>query len=633
MTRRQIKRRRRQRAAIGATIGAATLGFTASAEAATFEVDNLTDAAAPGPCVTGTDGDCSLRQAIDQANVAAGDDTIVFKAGLTGSIPVGPQLDVNGTLAVNGPGAGALTLDGGLDQRIFYLDPHATDSFSLSGLTVANGDNGSGGGGIFAPGLSYYDPDIQETVYGPPADVTVTGATFASNSANGGSARGGAIYQSSDVSETRTPQVTIAGSTFSQNTTGDDGGAVFSSGAAAVSDSTFSENSTVVIGDAGALSTSAGATVTGSTFVSNHAQNGDGGAMLAEHGATVSGSTFTSNTADGQGGAMAVSYDTAEIVNSTITGNDAGGQGGGIWSYAYYDGDSLTIDSSTVTGNSAGAVGGVFQRFNNYSSVPDDTVVRNSIVADNTAEQGAADLQVDVSDNPSELHTSFDLLGTEPVATGAGTVVEDVPGSNLLGVDPKLGALQNNGGPTETMLPADDSPVLDKGFGDELASDQRGELRPFDLPAITGNPDGDNADIGAVELQAPASTPGGPGGGAGGGGAGGAAKGTCFGKEPTIMGTAGPDKIQGTPGADVIRGLAGKDTIRGLGGGDLLCGGSDNDKLLGGAGEDTLIGGRGSDRLFGGGGIDLLYAGTPNQKRLVKTNDTCSDASDTKHGC
>lgn len=74
----------------------------------------------------------------------------------------------------------------------------------------------------------------------------------------------------------------------------------------------------------------------------------------------------------------------------------------------------------------------------------------------------------------------------------------------------------------------------------------------------------------------------------------------CAGKAPTILGTAGRDRIQGTPGDDVIHGLGGNDIINGGGGNDLICGGGGNDTLRGGPGRDILIGGGGFDTCLGG---------------------------------
>jgi Ca2+-binding RTX toxin-like protein len=57
-------------------------------------------------------------------------------------------------------------------------------------------------------------------------------------------------------------------------------------------------------------------------------------------------------------------------------------------------------------------------------------------------------------------------------------------------------------------------------------------------------------------------------------------------KQPSLMGTAGADRLVGTSGAD------------------WLVGGAGNDHLLGGDGRDVLEGGAGSDRLEGGAGDD-----------------------------
>jgi hypothetical protein len=72
--------------------------------------------------------------------------------------------------------------------------------------------------------------------------------------------------------------------------------------------------------------------------------------------------------------------------------------------------------------------------------------------------------------------------------------------SNITGVDPQLGPLANNDGPTQTMLPANSSPVIDQGKDSAgLSTDQRGDARTV----YNGKPEppgGDATDIGAVEL-------------------------------------------------------------------------------------------------------------------------------------
>ncbi len=86
----------------------------------------------------------------------------------------------------------------------------------------------------------------------------------------------------------------------------------------------------------------------------------------------------------------------------------------------------------------------------------------------------------------------------------------------------------------------------------------------------------------------------------------------CFGKAPTVTGTAGDDPLSGTAGADVIVGLGGNDTIDGLGGADRICGGDGDDVINGGAGNDNLNGDSGSDRVLGGPGADKALGGEGN---------------------
>lgn len=71
--------------------------------------------------------------------------------------------------------------------------------------------------------------------------------------------------------------------------------------------------------------------------------------------------------------------------------------------------------------------------------------------------------------------------------------------------------------------------------------------------------------------------------------------GRCAGKEATLTGTVGRDRLRGTSGRDVIVALGGNDRVLGRSGRDLLCGGAGRDKLTGGPGRDKLSGGPGRD--------------------------------------
>jgi Ca2+-binding RTX toxin-like protein len=309
--------------------------------------------------------------------------------------------------------------------------------------------------------------------------------------------------------------------------------------------------------------------------VRNNSANGAGGGISHLGELIVRDSTITANTAaGGGGGGISVTMGAITIERSTISGNTATGSDGGGISHGTGGSEPLTITDSTIAGNTADmSGGGVF-----FGSVGRLT---NTIVADNTA-PNRPDVEVGNMTNP-DIRASFSLieqLGGAPVA---------VDGSDITGVDPKLGALAANGGSTPTQALAADSPALDKGSSG-VAADQRGFPRPFDLAGIPLATGGNSADIGAYERV------------------------LCGKLLATRIGTAGPDRISGTPGADSILGLGGKDRLKGLKGKDSLCGGPGKDKLKGGAGRDALFGQGGKDLLVGGKGKDKLKGGPGKDK-------------------
>ncbi|MES1264447.1 MAG: hypothetical protein ABUU24_02210, partial [Variovorax sp.] len=108
-----------------------------AAQAATFTVTNLND-----------NGANSLRQAVLDANAAAGADTITFQAGLTGTITLTTgQLVVADSVDIQGPGAGALSVSGNDVSRVFYLYNNLGPiDITISGLTVTGGSAANGAG-------------------------------------------------------------------------------------------------------------------------------------------------------------------------------------------------------------------------------------------------------------------------------------------------------------------------------------------------------------------------------------------------------------------------------------------------------------------------------------------------------
>ncbi len=122
--------------------------FTGSVNAATYTVTRSDDRFTN--CVSGSD--CSLREAINQANSTLSADEINFAAGLS-RITLTSEIVIFNTLTLIGSGANVLTIDGGVgENRIFYSNQATVN---ISGITLTGG-NGAGanrsglGGAILA---------------------------------------------------------------------------------------------------------------------------------------------------------------------------------------------------------------------------------------------------------------------------------------------------------------------------------------------------------------------------------------------------------------------------------------------------------------------------------------------------
>jgi hypothetical protein len=459
----------------GLTAGA-TLAMSGVAQAApmTFFVGTSAD---PGSgtavdCTTPTNSDCSLRQAIDEANTNADTgDTILFNSSLSGSTisldsGSGELPTITTGLAIQGPGASQLSVDAGGNSRIFDIDlTTAYQPVSISGLTVTNGYETSNGAAIANNN----------------ADLTISNAVVSDSTAYGGFIYGGGV--STDVGP-----LMINSSTVSGNYSYQGGGIGSASGAVTIANSTVSGNTAVGQGSP------------------NYDRGYGGGVWTGSADLTVDRSTIDDNVAHDGGATYASGLGGAAIVlrNSTIANNHAAtDDGGGIWSD---DSDStLTVIGSTVTGNTALTDAGGIEAFNHT-----DPVLQDSIVSGNTSGSDPATDDLEGSTSPSyPFDTAFSLIGVP-----SGYVNETVPGSNLTGVDPQLGSLANNGGPTQTELPADTSPVVNKGMSFGLSTDQRGLTRPVAFPGVSNSTaaGADGADMGAVELQLTAGPPSGGGG-------------------------------------------------------------------------------------------------------------------------
>jgi hypothetical protein len=221
----------------------------------------------------------------------------------------------------------------------------------------------------------------------------------------------------------------------------------------------------------------------------DNAATGLGGAILNGAGdpATsrlrVSHSTFHGNHADEGGGAMAnktenrgsVRASRADLVLShlTIVGNTTGssGKGAGILSYTELNGYNYTPENPATSRTSV---------------TLDNSILWNNLVQSNAATDRSLEL-VNAQNAPS------------PDVAVSGSIVQGGwAGTGNLAIDPQLGPLQDNDGPSHTLRPLAGSPALNAVtcIASAHSADQRGTPRP----------QGTLCDIGAVELRAATQT-------------------------------------------------------------------------------------------------------------------------------
>jgi predicted outer membrane repeat protein len=256
-------------------------------------------------------------------------------------------------------------------------------------------------------------------------------------------------------------------------------------------------------------------TVVHSTLAANTVGCGGGAIWMYASKVLISHSTLSDNHSDGcQGGAIYSLFATLTVASSTIANNSVlgyEGDGGGI--FAWGGNDALRVTNSTITGNlAAGRGGGIYGEGLRVALVADSTVygntaaegggvswtgygratLRNSIAAGNLASGAGPDCLGAV------FSQGYNLIGNDAgcaFAAGPG----DLVGTPAAPIDPLLGPLQNNGGPTWTHALLAASPAVDAGTPTRCPpTDQRGYLRPVD-----GDGDGNPVcDIGAFEFGA-----------------------------------------------------------------------------------------------------------------------------------
>lgn len=202
--------------------------------------------------------------------------------------------------------------------------------------------------------------------------------------------------------------------------------------------------------------------------------------------------TVSNSTSALQGGGIYVNNGTLNVVSSTISGNTATTVGGGaIATGTSVANATVNVTNSTISGN-MGTNGGAMLFGSNavvsllHTTVTNNTsaqgpnvwsgggavTVANSLIAANQINTGHADVGGAFTSNGGNL------IGDGGPATGFthGTNNDQV-GNGAAPINPLLGPLQDNGGPTLTHMILNGSPAINAGLVANLpidTNDQRG---------------------------------------------------------------------------------------------------------------------------------------------------------------
>ena len=355
-------------------------------------------------------------------------------------------------------------------------DGSSGGTFTMTGGSVSSNTSGDSGGGI-------YDQN----------DGTSNTATFSGVVVNSNTSptNAGGIYVQNDGTQTTT---TFTGGSI------DDNSASYSSASG--------EGGGVYVQNDGDPST---ATFTGGSISGNSAYEGGGVYLQAGSLANFTQETVAGNNVSEAGGGFALDTSQASTTNinsSTISGNSVGGEvgisailgdGGGILSDSC---NAISLTNDTITGNRAVNGGGYFGTAcaesptvttafmfdtisgntatdgetgaGNVQRIDDSTLtMANTIVANGSASGGPA-TNCAFTGPGTFTSNGYNLFGDSTCGAGVST--------DIIGKDPQLGTLANNGGPTQTLLPADGSPEVGAipdatCVGTHVGTDQRGIAR------------------------------------------------------------------------------------------------------------------------------------------------------------
>jgi hypothetical protein len=328
--------------------------------------------------------ECSLRAAVEQANVLASNDRILFNLPVNSTITLtianGGQIPINNnpTLEIIETTTSNLRISGNNTSSVFGVSPGG--NLTINGVTITNGRAGISAG-------------IQNS-----GTLTVTNSTFSGNTA----ADGGCIQNNGTL--------TVTNSTFSGNTALSVGGCILNAGTLTVTNSTFSGNTAANSG--GGIYNNGTMTMTNSTVSGNTAGRGGGISNNGDSTLNLTSVTVTNNRATrlscdfcGAGGINNFGG-TANLNNTIVAGNFNANAS----VPPDFDGEVSSTSSYNIIGNGLGTTGITNGTNGNQVGTPANPI--NPLLAP-------------LANNGGQTQTHALLVGSPAIDAGLNTLVSE----------------------------------------------------------------------------------------------------------------------------------------------------------------------------------------------------------------
>ena len=350
----------------------------------TFTVNTTSDLVSSNAnaCLNAVAGQCSLREAVIEANATSGTDTIMVPSG-TYTLTIARNcpsnvcaydaktgtLDITDSVNIVGGGQSTTIIQGGT-QGVSSGNPNGVDkvfsfnqdiasftnaSVQVSNLTIQNGFNRGnetitdGWGGAFD-----FDTGSNGT-----ATLSLTNVTITNNTLTEGEGAGFAIFNSYGGAGAVTATNCIISNNVNQpdaSTAGGNGGGIAVEGSGKLTLITSSVTGNKANAAHGGLPAGGGIYFVGGEYDLNN--------TFVNGSVTLEGVSVTNNSAGGEGGGIfssgGMTIEASGSTLSTVSNNQSGGDGGGIMSDSggQTSAEPLTLSNVTITGNSTTGTAG-----------------------------------------------------------------------------------------------------------------------------------------------------------------------------------------------------------------------------------------------------------------------------------